>query len=32
MWARVEAGRRWLFFYISCVAHMSQEKGQINVI
>jgi hypothetical protein len=28
MWARVGAKRRWLFSYISYVAHMSQEKGK----
>ncbi len=27
-WARVGAKRRWLSFYISYAAHMSQEKGK----
>jgi len=31
MWARVGAKRRWLFSYISYVAHMSQEKSKFSV-
>src|ERR1017187_7331653 len=30
MWARVGAKRRWLFSYISYMAHMSQEEWQVK--
>jgi hypothetical protein len=32
MWARVGAKRRWLFFYISYVAHMSQKKVNESIL